>query len=631
MSQVGPGSRGSQRDSTRTRQIVRRCLFVCGGAVFGMCSVSCNNGLSDVDAKVQRILSQRSDAVGGDPLVPNPALPSPNQKRTAAESDKAPPTVNPDAEKLRFVPAAESRDLEERLRTYAREAQGVGSEAQVRKLSLEDALKQGQLTASEFLSAEEDYMTAAIRTLVERHLWGPRFFNDTTATIEGSGNGGSFQHAAQVINNLRVAQRLPYGGAIEAGWVYQATENLRESATEEYTQSSQLTMAANIPLLRGAGLVAQEGLIQSERSLVYQARSFESFRRDFLVSISADYFNLLELRKQIVNTQLRLENLQWIERAEAARYAAGRIAEFRKSIATNDVLQATQSLANQSERYILALDRFKIRLGLNPTEVLELDDALPIIPEPGFTLDEATRLALEYRLDLQNRRDQVEDARRQVANAKNELLPDLNVTGSAGLPTDNRRRVGGLAFDPDYSSYRASATFGLPLDREIERLNLRQATIVLNQQEREYLKFRDEVAVGVREALRNIDLARFELRLAEERVKINERRVQELKIKSAEVDTQTQVDATNNLQESLDSLERSRTGLRNAILNFLRDSGLLRISRDGTLRPLPGMNITAPPPTLPVAPVVPAPAPEPTGPEAAPGAPVPAPGDQPRP
>jgi outer membrane protein TolC len=202
----------------------------------------------------------------------------------------------------------------------------------------------------------------------------------------------------------------------------------------------------------------------------------------------------------------------------------------------------------------------------------------------------------------------VDDARRAVENAKNQLLPDFNFAGRVGFPTDPHAREGGVAFQPEDLNYQAGVTFGLPLDREQERLSLRAATISLEQRIREYSRSRDTVAVGVRQAVRNIDLARFQLRLAEARVRVNEQRVEELRLKSDEVDTQTQVDAANNLQDSRSALERARTALRNAILNYLRDSGVLRVRRDGTFEAIPGMDQ---PPAPPPAPAPPPPSPVP--------------------
>lgn len=578
---------------------------------FALCLVGCNNGLDDVDRRVQRLLTQRSTELQGDAKIPDRQFGQPPDQYAKSVTAKELPTDNPAAADLKYTAADESRDVEARLREYASEATTSGPSEPIRVITLFDALRISQQSANEYLTAEETYILSAIRLLIERHLWSPRFFNDTTATVSGAGVNGNYQHAARIINDLKVQKRLPYGGQVEAAWVWQATDQLREQATSGYVQSSDLALSANIPLLRGAGTVAQEGLIQAERNLIYAARTFEGSRRDLFVQIASDYFDLLEQRAQIQNTKAQIENLKRIERGQIALFNAGRVAEFRKNTAANDVLQATESLAGQTEAYLLALDRFKIRLGLNPADRIELEDSLPSFSVPGTTLAEATELALQYRLDLQNRRDQVDDARRSVKNAQNDLLPDLNTTARVGIPTDTAQTVGNLSFDPGDLDYQAGVTLGLPIDRKIEQLQLRQATINLDQRERDYAQFRDQVAIGVRQALRNIDLARFQLRLAEERVKINQRRVKEVELKSAEVDAQTQVDAANSLQESQVALDRARTRLRNSILAYLRDSGLLRVARDGTIIPLPGMDFKAATPLEPQAPPEPQAEPQP--------------------
>src|SRR5438552_541530 len=105
-----------------------------------------------------------------------------------------PRTVNPSASDLRLRPAEESRDVAARLEAYDKRAERGEGEAALR-LTLEDAFRQGQRTASEYLTAEEEYILAAVRLLMERHLWGPRLFNDTSATVSGQGTEGDFRSA----------------------------------------------------------------------------------------------------------------------------------------------------------------------------------------------------------------------------------------------------------------------------------------------------------------------------------------------------------------------------------------------------------------------------------------------------
>ena len=502
-------------------------------------------------------------------------------------SSKRLETRNPAAEDIEYTPADEARDLSAKLNEYSAALDSPDPSAL--RVDLKEALRIAQRSAREVLAAEEDYILAAVRLLIQRHGWGPLPSNETSATISGVGDDGDFQSAVNVVNDLRVTQRLPWGGAVSARWLWEMTEQLRETSTGRYRQSSEIILDASVPLLRGAGLVAQEGLIQSERDLVYQARDFEQFRREFLTQVARDYFGLLQFQAQITNQVRQLESVKQTERVQRALYEAGRIAEFEVNNASNDVLRSQADLAGLRERYILQVDQFKIRLGLAPSAPVVIDPLELNIPEPDVTLDDATAAALEYRLDLQTRRDRVEDAERAVNNARNDLLPDLNLTGRVGLPTDADRSRGGLSFSPEDLNYSAGVTFGLPLDREAERLALRQATIGVLRTRRDYEQFRDQVVVNVRQAVRNIDLSRFQLDLAERQVLINQRRVEELRIKADQVNTQRQLDAQNSLLQSENARDQARTDLRNAVLDYLLQAGLLRVARDGTFQPLSGM------------------------------------------
>src|SRR5439155_4560160 len=138
-------------------------------------------------------------------------------------------------------------------------------------------------------------------------------------------------------------------------------------------------------------------------------------------------------------------------------------------------------VANQREGYILQLDRFKIRLGIAVATPLQIEDERLDVPEPETSFEEATRRALAYRLDLQNERDKLDDARRAVRNARNQLLPDLNAAASVTFPTDADAREGGVVYEPDDVAYSASLTLGWPLDRRAERLRLRQSVIGLQK------------------------------------------------------------------------------------------------------------------------------------------------------
>jgi len=463
--------------------------------------------------------------------------------------------------------------------------------AGVRVLDLPGALRQAQVTGRDFLDAQEDYILAAISLLRERHLWGPRFFNDTTVDVTGQGDDGQIDNTLRLMNELRLTQRLPNGGDVAARWIVDATEQLRERATDDYRQSSSLVFDADIPLLRGAGAVARESRIQAERDLIYAARSFERFRRSFLVDIASDYFGLLEQAASISNQEEQLRNLRQTLERQRARLQAGEIALFEVSITESSVLQSSNALQSAYERYVVALDRFKIRLGIDPAQPLALRPLAFELQDPVATPADAAEAALLYRLDLQTLRDRVLDARRDVANARNDLLPDLDFNASVTLPTDPEDEEGGVAFDPDDVRYQAGLRFSLPLDRRIERLTLRDTQIRLERSLRGFEETRDTIVVDARSRLRSIEVARFQFILAEQQVRINELRFEEQQIKEDEVTPQELVDTLNELLNARNARDAALTDLRVAILEYLRDTGQLRVDRTGTLLPLRGMDL----------------------------------------
>ena len=562
----------------------------------GLLTAACSS-LSDVDRKVQRTVTQRSAALGPETPAPQRDFPDPAAARAPGQHDPEPPTRNPAAADLAFDAAAEGRDVEARLRTLIDESllgpaadDAGGTGAPPLSITLPDAFRIAQRSARDFLNAEEEYILAAISVLIERHLWGPRLFNDTSFSVAGSAEDGSYDNTARLINDLRLTRRLPAGGEVAASWIWEASENLREAATSDYRQSSEIAVDASIPLLRGAGSAARESLIQTERNLIYAARDFERFRRQFLVSIAGDYFDLLQAMAAIENEERRLESAIGLEDQMEARFDAGEVAQFQVNIARTDTLSARASLVNRRESFTIALDRFKVRLGI-PVEAAVIIESFAFdVPEPDIELSEATRRALLYRLDLQNQRDRVDDRRRGVQIAENNTLPDLDLVGSVGVPTDPDRDVGSLSFDHEELRYSAGVNLSLPLDRQIERLGVRRAQINLQQQSRGYDQFRDNVVVDVRQSVRAVEIARYQLLLAQERVGINELRQEEQQLKLDEVDAQEIVDTNNAKLDAENARDQAVTNLRNAVLQYLLDTGQMRVARDGTFQPLPGMD-----------------------------------------
>lgn len=275
-------------------------------------------------------------------------------------------------------------------------------------------------------------------------------------------------------------------------------------------------------------------------------------------------------------------------------YEAGRTPRFQAALAEQATVRALDDLNNRRENYFLAVERFKIRLGIPLDQPVAIVASSLELPIPAATMEHAVHQAMMYRLDLQTQRDIVDDARRNVNVARNDMLPDLDLFGTYSLPTDDRLERAGLQFEPDDSRFTAGLRFSLPLDRKIERVNVRIAQIGLERAVRDYDELRDSIAVQVRAAVREIDLARYTLQIQERSIAIGEQRLASIEAAPDRASARDASDAANELAEARDARDSALRDLHVAILRYLLETGQLRVNPDGSIRPLPGMEIESP-------------------------------------
>ncbi len=456
-----------------------------------------------------------------------------------------------------------------------------------REMRLNDFLAYAIQHSPTYRTRKEDLFIATLALLRERHLWGPRFFNDTSALFTGTPEAGDYDQALNLVNTTGVTQRLPYGGTVSASALVGVVNKLHQSSTSTsaVSQNANFVLNASIPLLRGAGMAAREDLIQSERNVVYATRTFERFRREFFLTIATTYYDIMQLQSGIENVRRQIANVEWLQRRTAAMANAGRMPYFEVQRAEQTVLFAKNTLITQVDAYSRALDNFKITIGMPISEKIRLVPTEVIIPRPDVDLAESIKLALAYRLDLQNTNDQVDDSRRGIEVSKNRLLPDLNFTGTSTYRTDPTFDLGGVAFDPGYSSYAVGGTFGAPLDRRIEEINYRSSLINYERAVRNFTLAKDRIEIDVRTSVRSIDLARMTLELQNRNIGISQTRLDGVILRLQTLSTREFIDAQDDLLKARNSRDAALRDLRVNILRYLLNTDQLRVLTTGAWEP----------------------------------------------
>lgn len=446
------------------------------------------------------------------------------------------------------------------------------------RLDLFGALRYAVQNSRNYQNQMEDLYLAALDVTLERHLFEPRPFASTGLQIAGGQQDASYRAALTATANAGVRQRLPYGGEIVAQTLVQFVSALNDNTSNG--ESVELALSGSLPLLRGAGMVNLEPLIQSERSLVYAVRDFEDFRRTFVVNTAQQYFSLLSSQQSVANRlQSYADRAQLLERARAV-FAAGRpgFSYLEVQRAEQNLLFAENAVINAQENYQNALDRFKIFLGMPIIQELEVVPVELDVNVPELQDTNVLELAQKFRLDLQTARDRTQDARRRVAVAENGLLPDLNLVGQGDI--GNRNETPGRAIDARRLEYSAGITLDLPLDRLAERNVYRQSLIRLDQAQRDLEDVRAQVIVDVRQSQRAIKTSRSSLEIARVNIRLAERRLDlanELLRQGTNTNTRDVVEAQDALLQALDDYERAQADYQIEILRFLRNTGMLRI------------------------------------------------------
>jgi outer membrane protein TolC len=456
-----------------------------------------------------------------------------------------------------------------------------------RTMNLDDAFNVALAGNRDYLSRKEDLYLAALNVALQRHVFEPQAFANTTVGISGNGEASDYSAAFNATQTIGLRQRLPAGGQIIAQALAGTVQEIQKSI--DTSNNTDLTLTVSLPLLRGAGSVAQEDLIAAERNLVYEVRDFERYRRGFLVTVASQYFSLVNQRAQIVNRFSNVRSYIFITQRSKALFEAG-LTKRRTTLL--DVMRAGQSeyqarsqLISAIEQYEVALDRFKILLGMSVEEPIDVTPQYLTIAPPTLSETAAVDIAMKLRLDLQTVRDQVDDARRAVKNANNKLLPDLNLNASAGVGSNPK------SFAPRYEnlSYSTNVTFDWPLDRVAEQNALRSAQVNLERAKRSVDTAESQVVADVRSSIRGVRQQQVVLAIQKSNIDLAEKRkaFSDIQFRDGKIDNRDYLDAETALLDAQNSFAKALSDLEVAVLQYQRDTDQLRVDVTGHLQ-LPG-------------------------------------------
>lgn len=475
------------------------------------------------------------------------------------------------------------------------------------QLSLADALHIAAQESREYQDQKESVFAAALALDLQRNSFRSQLESSGSSRFSHNRGGDEPVDTAEHGASASLARTLATGAQLTG----QLAVDLAQLLTGERVSSVGLVgdVSLSVPLLRGAGRhIVRESLTQAERNALYAVLKFEEYKRSFAVEVASQYFAVLTSFDRVKNA---IENydrqLETASRA-ASMARAGRLPEIQVDQAHQDLLRARNGRIAAEQEAEQQVDSLKLALGLPADARIALDrsalddlvtgttnrlegainsDALKLPPDPiEMPPDQAVRIALRCRPDMDISKAQIEDAQRAVAIAADGLRAELTLLGSASA---GEGRSGGSAdqpnakLDPGRGAYSALLTIDLPTERTAERNAYRKSLIALEAAVRDTQAQEDRIKSDVRGRLRTLSEQRENIAIQVRSVALARRRQH-----SSNLFLQAGRAQIRDLLEAQDALLSAENALTSAVVSYhigrlrlQRDLGLLQVGSDG--------------------------------------------------
>jgi len=454
----------------------------------------------------------------------------------------------------------------------------------IASLDLQACLEIASENSRNFQSQRESLYLAALDLTLER--W--RFGWQPSATAGASASGGGLDGGSGGVDGGASLSRL-FGNGGRLVLDIGASLFRAIGSDDGWDALSSLGISWTQPLLRGSAReIVLEPLTQAERSLVYEVREFERFRRQFGLTVAQRFYQLVLTRQNVLNERKNYEDLDQLSARNQAFKEAGKLSEIQASQAAQEVLRSENRLIELEARFQTQLDDFKLFLGL-PIETpigLDVDGLASLQVEQtaamleGWQETDLIGLALLGRLDLLNQSERVYDAERRVNIAADNLRAGLGFSGSLNGTSSEGQP---LSYSDDRLPWSVALDLDLPIDQLPERNDYRRSLISLETTRRSLAELRDSIRADLRARLRDTQLREQTYELQLQTVALNERRVKSanMYLEAGRSETRDVLDAQRDLLSALNAADAALVDSTLARLELFLDLEILMVDEGG--------------------------------------------------
>ena len=238
-------------------------------------------------------------------------------------------------------------------------------------LSLQDLFKLALINSREYQRQKEQLYFAALDLSLQRYAYATRLTSrqgSFDATYTHSRVNGFTVNRLNMPSSLHGDKLLATGGRIVTDFANRILLTFNGPSGFAADVSTDLLLSITQRVFQRD--IVLESLIQSERDVVYAARSFTRFRKQFFLTVANSYYRLLRTYRGVeIDAQNYFAQVRNFQQAEEE--VASGISTAPNPIGVNQfeqgVLRARSTLIRSCNVLEQSLDNLKITLGL-PTE-----------------------------------------------------------------------------------------------------------------------------------------------------------------------------------------------------------------------------------------------------------------------
>jgi outer membrane protein TolC len=324
------------------------------------------------------------------------------------------------------------------------------------------------------------------------------------------------------IKTYRTQGQVAVGGKLVTGTQYQLAfnSNKEETTFNDFIEEweGNVTLSLTQPLLRGFGIgVNRTRILVAQNS---REASLEQVRSTVMSTVSEVIRAYWDLVGGVETMRVREESLANAERLlqinqrrfEIGSAAAIEVLQSKAGVAgrQSDLIAARSSVADREDvlKRLLFLreDEGFSNVRINPLDrpsVAQVD--WEQVADFAPAVEESLERALEYRPELQMARLEIESADLQRRRARNDMLPQLDIGGTAssgGRDHYVRNMLTGIGDRADHS-YSVTIQGNIPIGNRAARGAYHRTEMDLRQAEQRFQQRVQEIELDVRLAARN--------------------------------------------------------------------------------------------------------------------------------